>query len=588
MLQSLTYPARPTLDPLQLRFLDEIARQWRESGEWPRTEKIRLRLRAELDFDRVVATVRGELSQPIENPDRRQHQTRLTVAGLEYVPGGAGEVTPFVAAVRCAAQEYAAAGHARLVVDRPDLQRWFPEATDSHWRLLELYRLDWSGGYSRLPAGGFSSDLSLDHVRLIDAETGWDLIARLANRGRYAGDAEQGELELLRAVYERWHATGRWPSLREIVLANPAKPAALELLQNLPLREPRQLESTAVSGAPDREFRLTLLAVARIAPGQEADLFARMLGILASRYIKTEGEGTIDTAELASLLGVTADELARACELGRYASSGVGFAGAEGRGIALLNVGIDRWEGVRNYADYERATAKELISLVPQPSLAIDADPDYEQPEEQFVTSEVGGPRRVRRRQFAIPGVAAQRVRVSEVGMERRYEVFISSTFVDLKEEREKVMRAVLKLDCFPAGMELFPAADATQWKVIQRAIDRCDYYVVLVAGRYGSLGEDNLSYTEQEFDYAIKQGVPVLAFVHGDPDSIPAGKTDKSDDARRRLEAFRAKVSSGRMRNEWLNPDDLAAKVALALVNAFKTNPRPGWVRVPSSVESR
>src|SRR4051812_1797855 len=113
--------------------------------------------------------------------------------------------------------------------------------------------------------------------------------------------------------------------------------------------------------------------------------------------------------------------------------------------------------------------------------------------------------------------------RAKEYGdrMEKRHEVFISSTFVDLKDERDKVMRAVLKLDCFPAGMELFPASDASQWKVIQRAIDRCDYYVVIVAGRYGSLDEDKLSYTEKEFDYAVSKGIPVLAFVHGDPDAI-------------------------------------------------------------------
>lgn len=168
--------------------------------------------------------------------------------------------------------------------------------------------------------------------------------------------------------------------------------------------------------------------------------------------------------------------------------------------------------------------------------------------------------------------------------MDRRYEVFISSTFVDLEEERAKVMRAVLQLDCFPAGMELFPAADASQWKVIQRAIDRCDYYVVLVAGRYGSLGENNLSYTEQEFDYAVKQGIPVLAFVHGDPDSIPVGKTDKNDEARKKLEAFREKVSTGRVRNTWRTPDELATRVTQALVSAFKTNPRPGWIRGPGS----
>jgi len=164
--------------------------------------------------------------------------------------------------------------------------------------------------------------------------------------------------------------------------------------------------------------------------------------------------------------------------------------------------------------------------------------------------------------------------------MEKKYEVFISSTFIDLKDERESVMRAVLELGCFPAGMELFPAGEASQWEVIRTWIDRCDYYVVLVAGRYGSVDEDNLSYTEKEFDYAVHRHIPVLAFVHGDPDSIPVGKTDKSDEAWKRVEAFRKKVSSGRTRVEWRNPDDLAKKVMQALINAFENHPRPGWVR--------
>jgi len=71
-----------------------------------------------------------------------------------------------------------------------------------------------------------------------------------------------------------------------------------------------------------------------------------------------------------------------------------------------------------------------------------------------------------------------------------------------------------------------------------------------------------------------------VLGFVHGDPDSIPAGKTDKNDEARRRLEAFRAKVRKNRMCDEWLNADELAGKVATALVKAVRTHPQPGWVR--------
>jgi hypothetical protein len=166
--------------------------------------------------------------------------------------------------------------------------------------------------------------------------------------------------------------------------------------------------------------------------------------------------------------------------------------------------------------------------------------------------------------------------------VEKRYEVFISSTFLDLKEERDKVMRALLKLDFFPVGMELFPANDASQWAVIQRVIDRCDYYVVLVAGRYGSMTESDLSYTEREFDYALAKGIPVFAFVHGKPDEIPAGKIDKSEAAQAKLEAFRAKVSTGRLREEWSNPDDLATKVTIALAKAMNDSPRRGWIRAP------
>ena len=48
--------------------------------------------------------------------------------------------------------------------------------------------------------------------------------------------------------------------------------------------------------------------------------------------------------------------------------------------------------------------------------------------------------------------------------MEKRYQVFVSSTYADLQEERKTVMQALLELDCIPAGMELFPAANEDQW----------------------------------------------------------------------------------------------------------------------------
>ena len=80
--------------------------------------------------------------------------------------------------------------------------------------------------------------------------------------------------------------------------------------------------------------------------------------------------------------------------------------------------------------------------------------------------------------------------------MEKRYQVFVSSTYEDLREERQEVMHALLELDCIPSGMELFPAANEDQWTLIKKVIDECDYYLIISGGPYGSLGPAGLSYT--------------------------------------------------------------------------------------------
>ena len=72
--------------------------------------------------------------------------------------------------------------------------------------------------------------------------------------------------------------------------------------------------------------------------------------------------------------------------------------------------------------------------------------------------------------------------------MEKKYQVFVSSTYRDLATERQDVIQALLGLDCIPVGMELFPAADDDQWTLIKRLIDDCDYYILIVGGRLQKL----------------------------------------------------------------------------------------------------
>jgi hypothetical protein len=128
--------------------------------------------------------------------------------------------------------------------------------------------------------------------------------------------------------------------------------------------------------------------------------------------------------------------------------------------------------------------------------------------------------------------------------MDKRYQVFVSSTYTDLIEERRSIIQVLTQMDCIPAGIELFPAADEEQIQFIKKIIDDCDYYILIIGGRHGSTTPDGLSYTEKEDDYAREKGLKVLSFIHGKPDSIEYGKSEIDPVLRQRLDAFRKKVS--------------------------------------------
>lgn len=164
--------------------------------------------------------------------------------------------------------------------------------------------------------------------------------------------------------------------------------------------------------------------------------------------------------------------------------------------------------------------------------------------------------------------------------MDKRYQIFISSTFVDLIEERQAVLKAVLELDHMPAGMELFPAVDDTAWNLIKTVIDASDYYVLILGGRYGSLHPNGLGYTEMEYDHACVQKKPVISLLHGSPDQIPRGKTETDDAAWQRLTRFRKKVQERHTCQFWTSAQDLKSGVIVSLTSTIKRHPAVGWVR--------
>jgi Domain of unknown function (DUF4062) len=169
---------------------------------------------------------------------------------------------------------------------------------------------------------------------------------------------------------------------------------------------------------------------------------------------------------------------------------------------------------------------------------------------------------------------------------DRRYQVFVSSTYEDLKLERSKVMQALLMSKCIPAGMELFPAAGETQWDLIKRVIDECDYYIVVLGSRYGSTRSvrgKKVSYTELEFNYAVRKKKVILAFPRRDL-LQSNGSTPEPKNAKDCLNRFVRKIMRYRMCREWSTPEQLESEVKTAIAHAIERHPKPGWVRVLST----
>lgn len=163
---------------------------------------------------------------------------------------------------------------------------------------------------------------------------------------------------------------------------------------------------------------------------------------------------------------------------------------------------------------------------------------------------------------------------------EKRYQIFISSTFTDLQAERRAVQDAIISMGDFPVQMESFPATDEPQMDFIAPLIEQSDYYVLIIGGRYGSIDDSGLSFTHQEFRYAVEKGVPVIVLPHGNPKDISFGKTERTDEGRQKLQDFIIEAEKGRIRKVWETTGDLKLAVRESLDHAKRARPRIGWVR--------
>ncbi|WP_338412035.1 DUF4062 domain-containing protein [Psychrobacter raelei] len=162
----------------------------------------------------------------------------------------------------------------------------------------------------------------------------------------------------------------------------------------------------------------------------------------------------------------------------------------------------------------------------------------------------------------------------------KKLQIFISSTYKDLLDERQSAVEAILKAGHIPAGMELFTASNQSQWEIIKRWIDESDVYMLILGGRYGSIDkETGKSYTHLEYEYAQSKNKPLFAVVIDDSklENLPVNRTEKDNPDK--LLSFRNKVLSYMCRF-FTDTKDIKLAIHESLGQINQDYELTGWIR--------
>ncbi len=174
---------------------------------------------------------------------------------------------------------------------------------------------------------------------------------------------------------------------------------------------------------------------------------------------------------------------------------------------------------------------------------------------------------------------------------DKKLQIFVSSTYLDLKEERQAAVEAILSSGHIPAGMELFDAGDESQMTVIERWIDESDIYLLILGGRYGSIDpKTKKSYTQLEYEYALSMHKPLFAVVISekalDEKVKIMGRAAMEDQNPKLLKKFKSIVLSNLIK-PWDDKKDIKIAIHETLSDFAFRKELIGWTRGDKAIDT-
>jgi Domain of unknown function (DUF4062) len=158
------------------------------------------------------------------------------------------------------------------------------------------------------------------------------------------------------------------------------------------------------------------------------------------------------------------------------------------------------------------------------------------------------------------------------VRRDRLYDAFISSTQIDLENERAQLARTLSRTNFRPIAMEYFPASRRSADQLIEKLVLKSDFLILILGFTYGSIVPGtSVSFTELEFDRARAANIPVLAFLK---------KASDGQELSPEIARFRDRVTQELTCQFWRESAELNELVLQSLEAEVEDTQPPGWVR--------
>lgn len=151
------------------------------------------------------------------------------------------------------------------------------------------------------------------------------------------------------------------------------------------------------------------------------------------------------------------------------------------------------------------------------------------------------------------------------------WRIFVSSTKEDLIPYREAVETVLTGMEHIPLGMEYFVSSPDSPIDVCLATVRRSQLYIVIVGMRYGSIEEGSgKSFTELEYDEAVKNKIPVLAFIIDEEQCPILPKFVDVGEKAEKLKQFKAKLNSSYLVSRFASIDNLKQLVEKSVRQAI------------------